>query len=238
MPTGLKDRLDQLVTVAMALAAIAMVWLFLAREFGASSRVASSGSSGEPVYVENWRTHLASGIVRGRVDAPITIVELMDFECPFCQRMDSVLEQVRQRFDTSIAVVFIHFPLPNHRFAIPAATAAECGLAQGRFEQLQTVLFAKQDSFGLKPWRSYAAEAGIPDLNEFTRCTASARELTRIKAGLEVGRAMGLRGTPTILLNGWRFPIPPTFVELESAITESLSGRGKWAERNRVAANR
>jgi hypothetical protein len=86
-------------------------------------------------------------------------VSFSDFECPYCRTFQSSLDSVRHDRGNAISFVFVHFPLPMHRFARPAARAAECANTLGKFDAFQRVLFGKQDSLGLKPWGSYPNRA-------------------------------------------------------------------------------
>src|SRR5262245_61999730 len=77
-------------------------------------------------FVENWSDLLDSGTQIGLSSASVKIIEFSDFECPFCARFGNALRDVRAKYPNDIAVVYVHFPIPTHRFAIPAARAAEC----------------------------------------------------------------------------------------------------------------
>ena len=120
---------------------------------------------------------------------------------------------------------FVHFPLDFHRFARPAARAAECAAAQDRFDEFADALFEKQDSLGLKPWGAYANAARVPDVLAFDRCVADTVTVARIENGRALGKQLDVQGTPTVLVNGWRLPMPPDSAELSSIISEVLAGK-------------
>ena len=90
--------------------------------------------------------------------------------------------------------------------------------------QFASVAFAKQDSLGLKPWQSYATEAGIADTARFARCVLSTSPVPRIDDGLALGRRIGVRGTPTVVINGWRLARPP-YDSLSEVVAGILAGR-------------
>ena len=115
---------------------------------------------------------------------------------------------VTNEFGDSVAHLLVHFPLENHRFAIPAARAAECALAEDRFADYVDLIFEKQDSLGLKTWVSYAVDSGVQDTVSFKQCNASEQPLPRVERGLELGGQIDARGTPTVIINGWRLPVP------------------------------
>lgn len=154
-----------------------------------------------PVSDDHWDRAVATGIRFGDPTSTDTIVEFIDFECPFCRlfvsRLDSLLAS--EPFDKSVLVVFQHYPLTNHRFSVPAAIAAECGDRQGQFEAIYRLLLAKQDSLGLKTWRAYASDARVPNLDTFERCRQLPLDsFPRITAGQGLGRDAGVTSTPTI----------------------------------------
>jgi len=123
-----------------------------------------------------------------------------------------------------VSTLLISFPLPSHRFARPAAMAAMCALEQDRFVEFQDAVFARQDSLGLKPWNSYAIDAGIADTARFGVCIASGRSHTLVDRGLIVGDSLGVKVTPTVLINGYRYSTPP-LDSLGSIIDQALNGR-------------
>jgi protein-disulfide isomerase len=124
-----------------------------------------------------------------------------------------------------LATYFVHFPLPRHTFARPAARAAECASDQDRVLAFHDLLYEKQDSLGLKPWSSYASEAMVPDMTRFASCVTDTAIVARIEAGIALGKRLALRGTPTVLVNGWRFEHPPTQVELLQTIEALREGK-------------
>jgi protein-disulfide isomerase len=140
-----------------------------------------------------------------RIDtkARIVITEFMDFQCAWCKRLIPRVDSIKREFAEEIAIVVHHFPLDNHRWAIPAAIAAECAHRQDRFAAMYRLLFAQQDSFGLKTWTTYAVEAKVPDMKAFETCSSlPADSFPRIASGRELGQRTGVTGTPTVWING------------------------------------
>jgi len=132
------------------------------------------------------------------------VIEFTDFECSFCARYHGRLVELGVEYGDAIELIYIHAPLPQHRFAVPAARAAECALAQGRFAEMQVSLYAKQDSFGLRSWDKYAADANVASLASFSSCVADTTPLPRIDEGSAHFARLRLPGTPTFLVNGHR----------------------------------
>lgn len=153
----------------------------------------------------------------------MTLVEFSDLECSACRSYQPVIDGLRSKYGASIAVVFVHYPLTRiHRFAMPAARAAECAAEQGRFASFSSLVYSKQDSIGLKPWASYALESMVPDVERFSDCSAATGPVERILKGMEQGERIEVTGTPTIALNGLRFFDVPSREVLEATIDSIL----------------
>jgi protein-disulfide isomerase len=157
----MKTHLDRVLSVILTLAAASIAVAFVHREFAAPSAV--RGPAAARTRVKGWTDLLKDGVFIGDTAATVKIVEFGDFECPFCRRADSVFRIVKQKYGAEVALVYVHYPLPMHRFAIPAARAAECAGEQDRFAEMHDALFSKQDSLGLKSWMSFASETAIRD---------------------------------------------------------------------------
>ena len=112
-----------------------------------------------------------------------------------------------------------------------AARAGECAHRAGKFAAMERVLFRKQDSIGLKSWKSFADEVGILDLSRFDSCVNGADSFPRIESGIEAGRRLGIRGTPTVVINGWHYSgaLSPNVLEL--AVTRVLNGETPFPAR-------
>jgi len=211
--TSLVERLS---SAALGIAALAIAAVFVHREFIGKSSATSRLH--ESARVSEWRDALEAGRVVGDSGAPIKLIEFSDLECPFCREFHAVTQRILTRYPEDVAVVFVHAPFTGHRFAAPAARAAECAHAEGRFAAFVKSVFAKQDSLGLKSWVSFGRDAGITDTLLFAKCAAAVETVPIIERGLEVGRKFGITGTPTVFLNDWRFGTPPTESEVTSAV--------------------
>lgn len=204
-------------SILLGLAALVIAATLVHREFWPSN-VPQSGIERPPVYVANWRLLLGAGHVLGDSAAPLKIIEFGDFECPYCRRADSTYHDIKKKYGSRLALVFVNFPLTMHRFAIPAARAAECAGEQGRFAEMHDLLYEKQDSLGLKTWSAFAIDAGVRDTLAFARCNATPGMPAGIQAGLDAGHRLQVNATPTMLVNGWRFFAPPSEHQLDSAL--------------------
>jgi protein-disulfide isomerase len=220
------SKLEQGASWIVTAAAVVMAVAIGHREFFPNRQPRVDQSSGPIVYDTGWTKMLSTGIQVGNADAPIKVVEFVDLECPVCRAVhQTTLHEVKQKYGARVSISYVHFPLQIHRFARIAAQAAECADRQHRFADFIDVAFAKQDSLGLKTWSSYGRDAGVPDTARFTRCISEQVVAARIESGTALARREKVRGTPTILVNGWRFPLVPSSDELTTVIDDLLAGR-------------
>lgn len=210
-------------TLTMAAAVIAATAAY--REFWPqNTRPPPLRETRAPEYIPTWQDLTTHGIRMGPKDAPVQIVTFADLECPFCARFHRAVRNEMTSAPGKVGLVFVHFPLRGHRFAIRAARAVECGRTPGEIERLIDEVFAQQDSLGLKPWTAYAEEAGVRDTVAFASCVLNEGEVPRITRGRAVGESIGVMATPTVIINGWRYSKPPTPEELRDLVGKMIAG--------------
>jgi protein-disulfide isomerase len=105
-------------------------------------------------------------------------------------------------FPSQVRFVYRHWPLENHRFAYPAARAAECAAEQGRLWDMHRLLYAKRDSLGLLSFADFARRAALPSLDQFEACNRRSEPIPAIEGGIRDAKAAGGTGTPTTIVNG------------------------------------
>jgi protein-disulfide isomerase len=131
---------------------------------------------------------------------------------------------VRERYPDQVSFSLVHYPLPQHSFADAAARVAECAHDQNRFEEMRSLLFQKQEAFGSVPWSDFATRAGVSDLQQFDACVNDTRSVERIEQGKKLGDEIGIQGTPTVLVNGWKMPGPPSYEHLDQIVQYVVDG--------------
>jgi protein-disulfide isomerase len=220
----MKIKRDAVLAGILVACAVITTGAVLRREFLAPTTALGQVKQ-KPVLIPHWRDDLVRGIHFGPEAAPVQLTEFADFECPFCGTFYETLKVIRESYPTQVAVVYVHFPLPMHRFAIPAARAAECGGDQGRFEAMHDALFEGQDQFGLKQWDEYASAARVPDIAAFDVCIKKTDSIPRVEEGKALGAKLDVQGTPTIIINGWKLGRPPTQEELDGMVKRILAGK-------------
>ncbi len=141
--------------------------------------------------------------VTGPADAPITIVEFSDFECPFCQRhFQEVYPLIMSEYGDQIRYVYRDFPLNSiHPNATPAAEAGLCALEQGAFWPYHDLLFGGPLELGRASYESYASSLGL-DVDAFIVCLDDGRYFEEVEADLQIGIETGVSSTPTFFING------------------------------------
>jgi protein-disulfide isomerase len=220
----MKMKLDSVITAIFLVCALGTTVAIIHREFFAS-RAGRTQAEQKPIFLKDWRVDLPRGIRMGSADASVQLLEFSDFECPFCASLHKDLKTLRTRYPTQVALTFMHFPLPMHRFAIPAARVAECAGDQGRFEAMYDRLFDEQDSLGLKPWSEFASEAGVADSAAFEACIKRTDPIPRVVDGKALGNEWDVHSTPTVVINGWRLGRPPNPEELDRMVKAILAGK-------------
>jgi protein-disulfide isomerase len=138
---------------------------------------------------------------KGGPEAPVTIVEFSDFQCPYCSSVVPTLKAVAERYGSKVRIVFRDFPLPFHKEAAKASEAAACAEAQGRFWDMHDKLFANQKSLQVTDLKRYAREIGL-DHGAFDQCLDSGLKAARWQRGREDGNRYGVNGTPSFFVNG------------------------------------
>lgn len=146
----------------------------------------------------------SSDHILGPGDAPVTLVEYGDYECPFCRAAHAMVPRIRARFGARLRFVFRNFPLTTlHRHALRAAEVAEFAGARGRFWEMHDLLFDNQDRLGDALFVNLAAQLGLPH-GELLRDLEAGTYVTRIRDDFRGGVASGVNGTPTFFVNGLR----------------------------------
>lgn len=213
---------DRAMSATLSLCAIVVAGAVVRREIRPQE---GSAVSEAPVPMPEWKEALPIGVRIGNESAPVTIAVFSDFQCPGCRAMHEIMREVLKDHESEVSLLYVHYPLGSHKFAIPAAQAAECARELGQFPQFADAVFAQQDSIGVKSWGSFAQTAGIADTTRIARCAADPVANPRVKAGRALAMRFELDGTPTVVINGQRYSKPPGRAEIERAINAALSKR-------------
>lgn len=169
-----------------------------------------------PVETEGHPAH-------GPKDAPVTLVEFSDFQCPYCARVVPTVEQVMETYGDKVRVVFRQFPLRSiHPQAQKAAEASLCAQDQGKFWELHDAMFADQSKLSVADLKSTAESIGL-EAEAFNQCLDNGEYVEEVQADLDAGAALGVSGTPALFVNGRPLPggaVP--FDQVSALIDEEL----------------
>jgi len=168
----------------------------------------------------------ASDHVFGPKDAPVTIVEYSDFQCPACQTYYFIMEKVLASSTVPFRLVYRHFPLSQHQNAVPASLASESAGVQGKFWEMYRLMFENQTDWeGLKDTTSifvgYAKEIGL-DVEKFKADLSSTTLKDKIKANMDEGIKIGVNATPTFFVNGKAINNPASYDEFKTIIEQAV----------------
>jgi protein-disulfide isomerase len=164
---------------------------------------------------------------QGPENAPVTIVEFSDFQCPYCKKAaDELVPQILAQYGDKVRFVYRDFPLTQlHPRALPAALAADCANAQGKFWQYHDLLFANQSALDDASLEAYAAQLGL-DQATFDECYTSREYFDEVAADFQDGVDYGVSGTPTFFVNGHRLVGAQPFAAVQQVIEQVLAGGG------------
>jgi protein-disulfide isomerase len=140
--------------------------------------------------------------VRGNPDAKITIVEVSDFQCPYCLQAYSTVKDLLKKYDGKIKLSYRDLPLQETQGKIPGTgEAARCALEQGKFWEYHDLLFENQDAYGADAFRDFAETLKL-DGDKFAACLDSGKYKAPVHADLQEAMRLGIKGTPAFFIDG------------------------------------
>ena len=158
---------------------------------------------------------------QGSGAARVTLMEYGDFQCPSCGEAYPVLREVQRAFGPNLRFIFRHFPLrDSHPHASIAAEASEAAAAQGKFWEMLDRLFEHQDALDERSLLRHARKIGL-DLPRFERDLLGRSHTRRVERDVESGRASGVRGTPSLFINGIPYRGPRDRASLVAALARA-----------------
>lgn len=188
----------------------------LALEKKVEKLVASLGNLGAPPqaaqrrpgppsdeYAKVHKINVAHSPVRGNKKAPVTIVEFVDFQCPFCSRFHPMIDKVLAAYPKKVNYVLKNFPLSFHPQAKPAAKAAFAAGEQGKYWEMTDLLLNNNTQLGKEKFEEWAKDIGLnvkKFKKDYEKKDAAWEKL--IKADMTLGQEVQVRGTPTFYING------------------------------------
>ncbi len=201
-----------------------------AGEASSSSQAAASGSSQSAASagqgeVIRYDVPIDDDPVLGPENAPITIIEFSDYECPFCRKFhEETFQRLLVSYPEQIRFVYRDFPLSSiHENAIGAAEAANCARDQNVFWEFHDQLFSMQYGLGREAYLQYAQDLGI-DLAVFDQCIEDRVHQAEVEADFEFAARLGVRSTPTFFINGIALVGAQPYEVFQQVIDQELAG--------------
>lgn len=161
----------------------------------------------------------------GPADAPITLIEYTDFQCPYCSRVQPTLQQVRDTYGDRVRFVFKNLPLPMHSQARLAAEAGLCAADQGQFWPLHDWMFDNHSDLGRDAIIAAAGEIGI-NTDELAVCIDNKTRAVEVQQDMDEARGLGISGTPGFLINGRILKGAVPFEAFADVINDELQKAG------------
>ncbi len=160
---------------------------------------------------------------RGPLDAPVTIVEFGDFECPYCGALFTTLQAVQRSFPNEVRLVFRQFPLVGiHQYARKAAEASLCAHEQHRFWEFHDSLFSNQDEIDVAALKRRALELSL-DTVRFNDCLDSGARWADAERDIEAGVSSAVYRTPTMFINGLIFEGSHPYQDIVEVVRSELA---------------
>jgi predicted DsbA family dithiol-disulfide isomerase len=175
-------------------------------------------------YLEPLRSQLTTAGFpsRGPADAPVTIVEFSDFECPYCGGLFPTLKQVEKNYPQQVRIVYRQFPLTNiHPHAQKAAEASLCANDQQKFWEFHDSMFSNQSELSVADLKQRAVDLKL-NAQTFNQCLDSGKHAAAIQADIQEGARNGVTGTPALFINGRLLSGNQPYAEIRNVIEDEL----------------
>lgn len=213
-----------IVALATALLVIGLIWV---RDYFVTGQVIPSAAA-----VGSGVVGLATGVsaegsyFKGEEDAPVTLFEFSDYQCPFCGRwFTQTLPSIELNYIKTgkVKLVFKDFPLESiHPEAMPAALATRCAGDQGKFWEMHDLVFTNQATLSNSAYKDWAVQLGL-DATEFNTCLDTRKHLSAVRSNLAEGQQAGVTGTPAFIINGQLISGAQPYPVFQQAIESALA---------------
>lgn len=191
----------------------------------------SSAADFDAVYKARFDATIVKNIdvgkspFKGPADAPVTIVEWADFQCPACQGLRPYLDLMQERFPGQVKIVYKFYQITGHDRALEAAHAAQAAHLQGKFWEMHKQLFDHKDALERSDFRKYARAIEL-DLEKFNKDFESEEVKNAVAADIKQANDLELDATPLIYVNGRKFVLEPFTIEFENWIKLAIEEAG------------
>jgi protein-disulfide isomerase len=160
----------------------------------------------------------------GPENAPVTIIEFSDYQCPFCGRSRPAVKKIQETYPEQVKFVFKDYPLSFHKDAQKAHEAAHCAADEGKYWAMYELLFANQKALKPANLKKYAADLGL-NTEQFNKCLDESKYASKVAKGIVEARAAGVTGTPAFFVNGILISGARPFEDFKKLIDSELAGK-------------
>jgi protein-disulfide isomerase len=164
---------------------------------------------------------VAKAYTRGDSNAPVVLVEFADYQCPYCQKVNPQIQQLKKEYGDNLTVIFKDFPLPMHHGSEKAAEASRCAGEQGKFWEYHDVLFYSKE-IEVDALKEHARVLKL-DGDRFDTCLDTGAEAGAVKKDLDEAKSLGLTGTPSFFVNGHFFSGVVDYAALKDIVNQQLN---------------
>lgn len=214
-----KNYFSKSLTVVLAITAIVIAALVIRREFFYQSEQESKA-------IINWHDLEFQTLPKSNsssLNLPVQIIKFYDYQCSFCEKVQSSVRSVLKRYPESVSIYYAHLPLKSHKDAYKAAIAVECARNQGRFSNYDSLLFVHQDQIGLLSYVDLAIEAKVQDDHLFSKCVENEETKLIVEKGMQLANELEIVSVPTFIINGQIIRGAVTEEYLRDIIEEELA---------------
>lgn len=149
------------------------------------------------------QTEFITGLLRGNQKASVAFLEFSDYQCPYCSRVQGIINTLVTKYGDRVAFGYRHFPLSFHTEADDAANAAECAGEQNKFLEYHEMLYANQRAQMTADLKNYARQLKIPNLEQFDKCLESNKYGEVVSRDMKAGAEIGVSGTPGFVIGSF-----------------------------------
>ena len=164
---------------------------------------------------------ISKAYARGSQKAPVVLVEFADYECPYCQKVNPQIQQLKKEYGDNLTVIYKDFPLPMHHSSEKAAEASRCAGDQGKFWEYHDVLFYSR-MVDVDALKEHARVLKL-DGDRFDTCLDSGQEAAAVKKDLDEAKGLGLTGTPSFFVNGHFFSGVIDYAALKDIVNQQMN---------------
>jgi protein-disulfide isomerase len=164
---------------------------------------------------------IAKAYSSGSLNAPVVLVEFADYECPYCQKVNPKIQQLKKEYGDNLTVIYKDFPLPMHHGSEKAAEASRCAGEQGKFWEYHDVLFYSR-LIDVDALKEHARVLNL-DGDRFDTCLDSGKQASAVKQDLDEAKSLGLTGTPSFFVNGHFFSGVVDYAALKDIVNQQLN---------------